>query len=184
MRILGISEGDEDTVLSAASLPRYVMVSGFRSFLRLLANHCIIPSMRVVLFRWSGIGIGKKVQINMNTNFLDGFRPGWICLEDETSVAPFVSFVSESHPNNSILYREFKIRRQGKILVKRGAWIGTGAVILPGVTVGKAAIIGANAVVTRDVEDYAVMVGIPARKQGDVREGSGKPRISCREVSP
>ena len=49
--------------------------------------------------------------------------------------------------------------------------MGVGAVILPGVTIGECSIIGANAVVTKDVEDYAVMAGTPAVKIGDVRAG-------------
>ena len=49
------------------------------------------------------------------------------------------------------------------VLIKEGAWIGAGATILPGVSVGKYAIVGACAVVTKDVPDYAVVVGTPAR---------------------
>ena len=50
-----------------------------------------------------------------------------------------------------------------EIVIKKGAWIGAGASILPGVTVGKYAIVGAGAIVTKDVPDYAVVVGIPAK---------------------
>lgn len=46
---------------------------------------------------------------------------------------------------------------------KKGAWFGAGATVLPGVTVGRYAVVGAAAVVTRDVPDYAVVVGNPAR---------------------
>ncbi len=49
------------------------------------------------------------------------------------------------------------------ILIKEGAWIGAGATVLPGVCVGKHAIVGAMSVVTKDVPDYAVAVGSPAR---------------------
>jgi maltose O-acetyltransferase len=105
----------------------------------------------------------------MTVNFIDGFRPGWIELEDEVSIAPLVSLVSESHPNDSILYREYGMQRSGKIIIRNGAWLGAGVVVLPGITIGTAAVIGANAVVTTDVDDYAVMAGVPARKIGDVR---------------
>lgn len=47
--------------------------------------------------------------------------------------------------------------------IKRGAWLGTNAVVMPGVTIGRNAIVGANAVVTRDVPDHGVAVGAPAR---------------------
>ena len=49
------------------------------------------------------------------------------------------------------------------ILIKKGAWIGAGASILPGVSIGKYAIVGAGAIVTKDVPDYGVAVGIPAK---------------------
>ena len=49
------------------------------------------------------------------------------------------------------------------VVIKKGAWVGAGATILPGVTVGKHAVIGAASVVTHDVPDYAVAVGNPAR---------------------
>ena len=50
-----------------------------------------------------------------------------------------------------------------EIIIKKGAWIGAGASILPGITVGKYAIVGAGAIVTKDVPDYAVVVGVPAK---------------------
>ena len=50
-----------------------------------------------------------------------------------------------------------------KPLIRQGAWIGAGATILPGVCVGKYAIVGAGSVVTKDVPDYAVVVGNPAK---------------------
>ena len=49
------------------------------------------------------------------------------------------------------------------ILIKEDAWIGAGATILPGVCIGKHAVVGAGSVVTRDVPDYAVVVGSPAK---------------------
>ena len=55
-------------------------------------------------------------------------------------------------------------------LVKKGASIGSNATVLPGVTIGKKVIVGAGAVVTEDVPDYAIVVGVPARIVGDIRE--------------
>lgn len=50
-----------------------------------------------------------------------------------------------------------------EIIIKKGAWIGAGATVLPGVSIGKYAIVGAGAIVTKDVPDYSVVVGIPAK---------------------
>lgn len=181
--IFGVSRGDEKDIKQYKSVFMYLIFSAYRSFLRLLANHCIIPSLRVILFRWSGINIGKRVQINMNVNFLDGFYPGQICLEDEVSVAPFVSFVADSHPNNSILGMEFNLAKSGGIVIKNGAWIGVGSVILPGIIVGKAAIVGSNAVVTKNVGDYTIVAGVPAKIIGDVRVHKNKVNISRNDRS-
>ena len=56
---------------------------------------------------------------------------------------------------------------QGPVLLKEGCWIGAGAVILPGVCIGKNAVVAANAVVTRNVDDGAVVAGVPARVISD-----------------
>jgi maltose O-acetyltransferase len=122
------------------------------------------------LFRLSGVKIGRRTFVNMDVRFMDDWQPGLITLEDEVSVAPYVSFVATSNPNESFIGREYKVAKTAPVLIREGAWLGMGAVVLPGVTVGRGAIIGANAVVTHDVEDFAIMVGVPAREIGDVRE--------------
>jgi len=168
--LLGVSEGDFQAVKNMRSVFHYVFFASLRSFLRLFANHCIIPSLRVALFRISGIRIGKRVQVNLNVNFMDDFRSGMIALEDNVSIAPFVSLIASSHPNNSILLHDHERCAMGPIRIKSGAWLGVGAVVLPGLTVGKCSIIGSNAVVTKEVLDYSIMAGVPAKKIGDVRD--------------
>jgi acetyltransferase-like isoleucine patch superfamily enzyme len=144
-----------------------------RSTLRLLANHCIIPPLRIALFRLSGIRIGKRVMINMDTKFIDNWKPGLIEIEDEVSMGPFVSVVAEAMPNESFLM-QYGVSRAGRVVIRRGAWLGVGSVLLPGTEIGTGAIVGANAVVTKSVEPFAIVAGVPARKIGDVRE-RGKP---------
>lgn len=69
--------------------------------------------------------------------------------------------------NHNYIDRNLKISQQGHtfkgIMIKDGAWIGYGAIILPGVTIGKHSVVAAGAVVTRDVADYTVVGGIPAK---------------------
>ena len=67
--------------------------------------------------------------------------------------------VKNGHVTNSI---------PGNILIKKGAWIGARAIILPNVTVGEGSIIGAGAVVTKDVPPYTVVAGVPAKKIKDL----------------
>jgi acetyltransferase-like isoleucine patch superfamily enzyme len=56
--------------------------------------------------------------------------------------------------------------------VKRGASIGSNATILPGLTIGASALVGAGAVVTKDVPDFAIVAGVPAKIVGDTRRGT------------
>ena len=167
---LGVSDGDSASVEKLGGGMAYLIAAAWRSALRLVGNHCIVPSLRTALFRWSGVRIGRGVQVNMNTVFLDDFIAGRIVLEDDVSVAPLVSFVAASHPNNSVALLERGMASTGEVRIKRGAWLGVGAVVLPGVVVGENAVVGANAVVSRDVPDFAIVTGIPARKTGDVRD--------------
>ena len=101
--------------------------------------------------------IGKNVFINFDCTFLD---LGGITIEDNVMIAPKVSLLSEGHP----LKPEHRHQlAPGKVHIKRNVWIGAGAIILPGVTVGENAMVAAGAVVTTDVPDNAVVGGVPAR---------------------
>jgi acetyltransferase-like isoleucine patch superfamily enzyme len=82
----------------------------------------------------------------------------------------FISDVDHSYedPNVPIMLQEPKFK--GKVLLCSGCWIGIGAVIMPNVRIGRNAVVAANAVVTRDVPDRAIVGGVPARilKKGDL----------------
>ena len=73
-------------------------------------------------------------------------------------IAANVSLISNNHDPY-----ERQVLTCKPVVIKKGAWIGAGATVLPGVTVGKYAIVGASSVVTHDVLDYAVAVGNPAK---------------------
>lgn len=83
---------------------------------------------------------------------------GGITIEDDVQIAANAQLISNNHDPY-----ERHILTCKPILIKQAAWIGAGATILPGVCVGKFAIVGAGSVVTKDVPDYAVVVGNPAR---------------------
>jgi acetyltransferase-like isoleucine patch superfamily enzyme len=85
---------------------------------------------------------------------------GGIIIEDDVMIAPKVSLISESHPLDP---SERKALVLGKVHIKKNAWIGAAATILPGVTVGENAVVAAGAVVSKDVPDNTVVAGVPAR---------------------
>lgn len=101
--------------------------------------------------------IGKNVFINFDCTFLD---LGGITIEDQVMLAPKVSLVSEGHPIDT---RDRQMLNTGKIHIKYNAWIGAGATVLPGVTIGENSVVAAGAVVTKDVPDNVVVGGIPAK---------------------
>ena len=101
--------------------------------------------------------IGKNVFINFDCVFLD---LGGITIEDNVLIAPRVNLISEGHvvsPEN----RQSLV--PGHIFIKKNAWIGAGATILPGVTVGENAVVAAGAVVSKDVHANTIVGGVPAK---------------------
>ena len=103
------------------------------------------------------IRLGKNVFINHACSFLD---IGGITIEDDVQIGPRVNLTSENHPLDP---GDRKTVILGAIIIKRNAWIGAGATILPGVTVGENAIVAAGAVVSRDVPPNTVVAGVPAK---------------------
>lgn len=101
--------------------------------------------------------IGKHVFINSGCSFLD---LGGITLEDHVMLAPQVKLMTETHPLDPITRRGLIPK---PIHIKRNAWIGAGATILPGVTVGENSVVAAGAVVSKDVPENTVVGGIPAK---------------------
>lgn len=103
------------------------------------------------------INIGKHVFINHACSFLD---MGGITIEDGALIGPRVNLVTENHPldpdqRSALLTKPIRIKQK--------AWIGAGATILPGVTIGRNAVVAAGAVVSRDVPDNTIVGGVPAK---------------------
>jgi acetyltransferase-like isoleucine patch superfamily enzyme len=103
------------------------------------------------------LNIGKNVFINFDCTFL---TLGGITIEDDVLIGPKVSLITENHP----LTPQHRKGLIGKsIHIKKNAWIGANATILPGVTIGENAVVAAGAVVSKDVPDNVLAGGIPAK---------------------
>ena len=142
----------------------------FNLCIRTLASHVPPSGVKSMLYGLSGLTLGSHVHISHGVYIADGYRSGWVDLHDEVVLSPYVVLVPSSHPNTSFIARKWNVSKRAKITIGRGAWIGAGAVILPGVTIGEGVIVGANAVVREDVSDYAIVGGVPAKVIGDVRD--------------
>ena len=103
----------------------------------------------------SRVFIGKNVFANHGLTVMS---LGTITIDDGVMMGPEVALLTVNHEPKNI-----RVVKTREIHLKKNAWIGARAIILPGVTVGENAIVGSGAVVTKDVPDNAVVVGSPAR---------------------
>jgi UDP-2-acetamido-3-amino-2,3-dideoxy-glucuronate N-acetyltransferase len=104
------------------------------------------------------VKIGSNVKIQNHVSVFEG-----VTLEDDVFVGPAAVFTNVLKPRSR--YPKNKADYP-KTLVKKGATIGARAIIICGVTIGENAFIGAGAVVTKDVPDYGLVVGVPAKQVG------------------
>jgi UDP-2-acetamido-3-amino-2,3-dideoxy-glucuronate N-acetyltransferase len=105
--------------------------------------------------------IGDRCKIQNNVSIYDE-----VTLEDAVFCGPSMVFTNVFNPR-SLIERKREYR---KTLVKRGATLGANATVVCGVTIGKFAFVGAGGVVNRDVPDYALVMGVPARQTGWMSE--------------
>ena len=111
--------------------------------------------------------IGCRCKISSHSFLCEG-----VTLEDEVFVGHGVMFINDRYPRATA---GGKLQTEADwqvvpVRVKQGASIGSGAVVMCGVTIGQNAVVGAGAVVTRDVPDHAIVAGVPARVTGDIRK--------------
>ena len=121
-------------------------------------NLFILPPIHAN-FGLKHVHFGKNVFINFNSTFVDD---GEITIGDDVMVGPNVSFITASHPISPRL-RKKKLQYNKPIRIGTNVWIGSNVVILPGVTIGDNSVIGAGAVVTKDVPSNVVVVGNPSK---------------------
>lgn len=124
----------------------------------IIGSNCIL-GQNVYVDNHAIIGNGVKIQNNVSVYH-------GVVLEDDVFVGPSAVFTNVINPRSFIERKtEFK-----NIVVKKGATIGANATIVCGLTIGEYALVGAGAVVTKDVQPYALVIGNPARQLGWVSE--------------
>jgi len=111
--------------------------------------------------------IGERCKISSHTFICEG-----VVIEDEVFVGHGVMFTNDRHPRAANADGSLQTEADWSVeitRVKHSASIGSNATILCGITVGRGALVGAGATVTRDVPDYAIVAGVPAKIIGDAR---------------
>ncbi|MEA3275056.1 MAG: acyltransferase [Pseudomonadota bacterium] len=114
-----------------------------------------------------GVVIGKRCKISSHSFICEG-----VSIDDGVFVGHSVTFINDAYPEavtDSGLLQTDADWTVVPTHVKTGASIGSNATILCGITIGERTLVGAGAVVTRDVPDYAIVAGVPAKVIGDVR---------------
>ena len=115
--------------------------------------------------------IGAHCKISSHSFICEG-----VTIEDEVFVGHGVMFTNEFFPRACTPEGGLKTEADWSVVptrIRRGASIGSNATIICGITVGRFALVGAGAVATRDVPDYAIVAGVPAKVVGDVRDREG-----------
>ncbi|MDQ3741357.1 MAG: sugar O-acetyltransferase [Actinomycetota bacterium] len=107
----------------------------------------------------TNVSIGARSFVNFNAVFLD---PAPITIGDDVQIASNVQLITATHPLDPV-DRASGWELAFPITIEDGAWLGAGVVVLPGRTVGREAVVGAGAVVTKDVPPRTVVAGNPAR---------------------
>lgn len=104
-----------------------------------------------------GVVIGSNVKVQNNVSIYEG-----TVIEDDVFLGPSCVLTNVTNPRSQVLRRALYERT----LIRRGASVGANATVVCGITIGRYAFIAAGAVVSKDVPDYALMVGVPARQKG------------------
>jgi len=117
------------------------------------------------VFIANNVSLGSNVKVQNNVSLYTG-----VCCHDDVFLGPSVVFTNIKNPRSSV-------DRRGKFqdtLIRKGATIGANATIICGITIGKFAFIAAGAVITKDVADYALMKGVPAKQDGWISESGAR----------
>ncbi|MBR4136647.1 MAG: N-acetyltransferase [Bacteroidales bacterium] len=131
-------------------------------------SHCVIGAHCVLgqnVFVAEGVRLGDNVKVQNNVSLYTGVE-----CEDDVFLGPSMVFTNVVNPR-SFINRKSEYQ---KTLVRKGATIGANATIVCGCEIGRYAFVGAGAVITKDVPDYALMTGNPARQTGWMSEAGAR----------
>jgi Acetyltransferase (isoleucine patch superfamily) len=140
---------------------------------------CSLFARYPLTFKWTtfwwrkcGYSIGNDTVISpycliWATHHLD---TDYVTIGNDVHIGPCSILVVRSHPKEDLaIYGKLVSQIRGNIIIEDGVWIGANVTILPNVTVRKCAIVGAGSVVTKDVEPYSIVAGVPAKIIGYVK---------------
>jgi len=168
----------EEMIALCAHLPKKVI--------RWIAIHHPDNRTRLLFYELTNVIIGEKTVINSGVTLYDEYR-GLVSFGKRVAVATDVCIVASSNPNNSKLgqlpYVSDRLILLAPVTIEDDAWIGTRAVILPGVTIGQGAIVAAGAIVRTNVAPHTIVAGVPARVKRALVPYTSPPERSAYDYS-
>ncbi len=141
---------------------------------KLIAMYYTDARIRKLYASFIGVSMGEGTYANLGLKCVPNENDICVRIGSCVSIAPNVTFVCCSSANNGTQINDNEyvskvLTKSENIIVEDNVWIGAGATILPGVTIGECSVIGASSLVIDDVESYSVYAGIPAKKIRDLR---------------
>jgi acetyltransferase-like isoleucine patch superfamily enzyme len=153
----------------------HYLLFGIRYFinfhLNVMAMFAPHSTLRVILHRARGVRIGKGVLLGFNV-IIDNVYPELITISDGAALAGSNVLLAHSKPPEH--FRGVVESFAAPVIVGKDAWIGIGAMILSGVTVGEGSVVSAGSVVTRDVPPHYLVAGNPARHIKELKPNESK----------
>lgn len=141
-----------------------------KAFYYKIGMRCPYNKVRIFSIRKLGYKVGEWVyfpaDLVISQNLVDDKAK--LEIGNRVSIGPRVTILPMEHANASRVRKAVNVRTGG-VKIKDDVWIGAGVIILSGVTIGECSVIGAGAVVTKDVEPYTIVAGVPARKIKDIK---------------
>ena len=119
------------------------------------------------MHRRRGVHIGKNVYLGMFC-FLDNLHPEYIYIEDNASINAGTMILTHFNPMKR--YAAVFQAQMAPVLIKEGAIVAVRSTIMPGVSIGKNSVVSAGSVVEKDVPDYTMVKGVPAKKVLEYKE--------------
>lgn len=121
------------------------------------------PGISRICQKMRGVNIGDPVYIGPNVH-IDDLYPGLITIEDYVSIGMGTMIFAHSNPTCSLeLKTKYFPRKVEPTIIKKGAWVAPGSIILSGITIGENSVVGAGSVVIKDVPPYTIVGGSPAK---------------------
>jgi len=134
-----------------------------KKLLKFLTKHMPMYQLRSAMLRLCGYTVGKEVYVGEDLIIIDELSDqAMVSIGDRVAISPRVTLVVSSRPNFSRIAPHVQVKH-GPITIENDVWLGTGVVVLPDITIGEGAVVGANSVVTKDIRPYTIVGGSPAR---------------------